>query len=103
MDQFEITTAINRPVEDVFAVFEEIDKYPDWNDSLTKTRKTSAGPLGVGTTVGFSGKLLGRAYESPAVFTEYVPNAKLASKSTSGPFYVEVTYSRSSRSTAAPS
>jgi uncharacterized protein YndB with AHSA1/START domain len=92
MNQFEITTEINRPVEDVFAAFEDVDKYSDWNDNLTQARKTSDGPLGVGSTAIFSGKLLGPGYDSPAVFTEYVRNEKLASKSTSGPFYVEITY-----------
>lgn len=92
MNEFEIATVINRPVEPVFAMVEDFDRYLDWNVHLSQARKTSEGPLGVGSTAVVVGKLLGRGYEAPTVFTEYVPNQKLASKTTSGPFYIEVTY-----------
>jgi ribosome-associated toxin RatA of RatAB toxin-antitoxin module len=92
MNEAEIVNVINRPVEDVFALLEDIDRYPDWNSNLTQVRKTSEGPLGVGSTMVFVGKLLGRSFESDVVCTEYVANETLATKTSAGPFYIEVEY-----------
>ncbi|MFZ0169007.1 MAG: SRPBCC family protein [Candidatus Dormiibacterota bacterium] len=83
---------INRPAEEVFAVLADLDRYPDWNNHLTQVRKTSDGPLGVGSTMIFAGKVLGRNFESDVVCTEYVANETLVNKTTAGPFYVEVRY-----------
>jgi hypothetical protein len=51
---------------------------------------TSNGPLGVGSTMVYVGRFLGRSYESPSVYTEFVANQRFASKTTSGPFHLEV-------------
>jgi uncharacterized protein YndB with AHSA1/START domain len=92
MNEAEIVNVINRPAEDVFAVLADLDRYPDWNSHLTQVRKTSDGPLGVGSTMLFVGKMLGRNFESDSVCTEYVANQTLATKTTAGPFYIEVGY-----------
>ena len=63
MEQFEIVTVINRPVEDVFTALQDFDKAPQWNPGLTEVRQTSDGPLGVGSTVVYIGRFLGRGYE----------------------------------------
>jgi len=91
MDEFEIVTIINRPIEDVFAAIVDLEKMPMWSTGLTEVRQTSPGPLGVGSTVVFIGKFLGRNFESPSEYTEYVANERVVSKSTSGPFHLEVT------------
>ncbi|MGB6771229.1 MAG: SRPBCC family protein [Candidatus Dormiibacterota bacterium] len=92
MNEAQIVNVINRPAEAVFAALADLDRYPDWNSHLTQVRKTSDGPLGVGSTMVFIGKLLGRNFESDAVCTEYVANETLANKTTAGPFYIEVGY-----------
>ena len=38
----------------------------------------------------FRGTFLGRAYESPAVCTALTENKQFATRSTSGPFYIEI-------------
>ena len=48
--------------------------------------KTSPGPIGVGTTARFVGKLLGRRIESESEVTEFEPNRKYSWQSKSGPF-----------------
>jgi len=90
MEQFEIVTVINRPVEDVFTALQDFDKAPQWNPGLTEVRQTSDGPLGVGSTVVYIGRFLGRGYESPSTYTEYVADRRLTSTTTSGPFHLEV-------------
>ncbi len=90
MNEFEIVTIINCPVEDVFGALQDFDKAPRWNPGLAEVRPTSDGPLGVGSTMVYVGKFLGHSYESPSHYTEYVANKRFVSKTTSGPFHLEV-------------
>jgi ribosome-associated toxin RatA of RatAB toxin-antitoxin module len=92
MNEFEIRTVINSPAEEVFAFLENFDQYPDWNGSLSLARKTSEGPLALGSTAALVGKLLGRRFETSVEVTEYETNHRFATKTTSGPFYLEVGY-----------
>ncbi len=41
---------IERPAEVVWDYFTDVGNDPDWNPSAIKSRKTSEGPLGVGST-----------------------------------------------------
>jgi carbon monoxide dehydrogenase subunit G len=41
---------IERPAEEVWDYFTDVANDPDWNPSAIKSRKTSEGPLGVGST-----------------------------------------------------
>ena len=90
MNEFEIVTVIDRPVEDVFHALQDFDKAPRWNPGLAEARLMSDGPVGIGSTVVYIGKFLGRSYESPSKYTEYVANKRLVSMTTSGPFHLEV-------------
>ena len=44
------TLAIRRPVDDVFAFLADFENIPTWNYAIAQTKKTSPGPVGVGTT-----------------------------------------------------
>jgi uncharacterized protein YndB with AHSA1/START domain len=90
MNEFELTITIDRPVDAVWAYFQDLGRYPEWNPGMTEARQTSPGPMQVGATTAFTGKLLGRTYESHAECTEYVPQERFTSKSTSGPFVLEI-------------
>lgn len=50
---------IERPAEVVWDYFTDVANDPDWNPSAIKARKTSAGPLGVGSTFHVVRKLSG--------------------------------------------
>jgi hypothetical protein len=50
MATFQNTVTIRRPVEDVFAFLADFENVPRWNKAILRTRKTSPGPVGVGTT-----------------------------------------------------
>jgi ribosome-associated toxin RatA of RatAB toxin-antitoxin module len=89
MDEFTIVTVIGRPVEEVFAVSEDVAKMPLWNPGMSEARITSDGPLQPGATLVFRGTFLGRAYETNAVCTACTENKQIATKSTAGPFYLE--------------
>ena len=86
MAKAEISTTIKRPVEDVFAVLSNPENSPKWSSSSLESKKTSPGPMGVGTTTRSVSKLLGRRIETESEVTEFEPNRKFAAKSKSGPF-----------------
>ena len=90
MNEFEITIVIERPVEDVFAVLTDLTKTPAWTPGLTEVRRDGGGPLQVGQAMTFVGSFLGRDYESAAAVTELVAGERFASKTTSGPFHLEI-------------
>jgi hypothetical protein len=90
MNEFEVVTVIGRPVEEVFAVVQDVTKTPRWNPGLLEVRRTSDGPLGVGATMIYVGTFLGRRYESLVACTGFAENKQLATATTGGPFYLEV-------------
>jgi carbon monoxide dehydrogenase subunit G len=90
MNEFDIVTVINRPADKVFAYLVDFEKASLWNPGLKEARKTSDGPLGVGSTILYVGKFLGRGIGSVVECTGFVANEKFATKSISGPFYLEV-------------
>lgn len=90
MNEFEVMTVIGRPVEEVFAVVQDVTRTPLWNPGLLEVRRTSEGPLGVGATMIYVGTFLGRRYESPVACTGFAENKQLATATTGGPFYLEV-------------
>lgn len=50
MIEFESTIRIQRAVSDVYSFVADQENNPKWNYYVTDVRKTSAGPLAVGTT-----------------------------------------------------
>ena len=95
MAKLEISTVINRPVEEVFAFLSNPENDPKWRSGI-EVKKTSEGPIGVGATYRTVVTALGRRIEGEIEFTEYEPNRGYAVKSKSGPFPVEngVTFER---------
>ncbi len=85
MIQNETTVTINRPVEEVFAYLAAIENNSQWQSSTLEAKKTSEGPVGVGTTGTVDAKFLGRRLEAGTEITEYEPNRKISFKMTSGP------------------
>jgi uncharacterized protein YndB with AHSA1/START domain len=92
MIKIETSIVINRPIEEVFAFVTDVEKLSQWSAELVEAKKTSEGPVGVGTT--FSGvvKMLGRRMENEHKVSEYEPNSKFAFKVTSGPAQMEIEY-----------
>jgi uncharacterized membrane protein len=86
MATLEISTVINRPLEEVFAFLSNPENGPKWSSGSSDVTITSAGPLGVGSAYRSARTFLGRRIESEIEVTEYEPNRSYATKSTSGPF-----------------
>jgi uncharacterized membrane protein len=90
MARAEISTMINRSVDVVFAEVSNFESYPKWSSGAHEIEKTSAGPIGVGTTWRGNGRFLGRRIDIEMEVTEFDPNRKYAWKSKSGPFPMQV-------------
>lgn len=89
MATLEISTVINRPVEEVFAFVSNPENSPKWSSLSREVTITSAGPIGVGTTYRSVVAFLGRRIEGETEITEYEPNRRFAEQSKSGPFPIE--------------
>jgi len=48
--EFENTIHVERPIDEVFAFLSDFENLPKWNYFVLRVVKTSAGPVGVGTT-----------------------------------------------------
>ena len=92
MARNEIKIVINRPIEEVFAFVSNSENLPRWRSTSLEVKKTSEGPLGVGST--FKGRFtfLGRQFDGNVVVTAHEPNRVFVSKMAEGPFPLETGY-----------
>lgn len=91
MIKVEHSLVIDRPVDEVFAFVANVEDNAQWQSGVLEVRKTSQGPLGVGTTGIEVRKVMGRRIEITFTVTEYEENRKFSFKTTSGPISFEGT------------
>ena len=83
MARFDVGTTIKRPVEDVFAVLSDFSNGSKWaSGAVEPAKRTSAGPIGVGTTWHGVGKVIGRQFDTDITCTEFEANRKVTIKFT---------------------
>jgi uncharacterized protein YndB with AHSA1/START domain len=82
MIKIERTITIHRSVEEVFRYLSDVGHGPQYISGQREAHKTSAGPMGIGTTFATTGKFLRRRATNEV--TEYEPYRRLAWKGTSG-------------------
>lgn len=79
MLRLEVTTLINRPVQDVWDFFIDLTNSPNWTRSGSELRQTSAGPLGVGATIESVRPMFGREIKSQTIaVTQYEPGHRIS-------------------------
>lgn len=86
MGKAEVSTTINRSVEDVFSVVSNFEHNATWSSATIEDKITSEGPIGVGSTARLVSTFLGRRVENDAVITEFEPNRRVTMETTTGPF-----------------
>lgn len=91
MATFENILTIDRSIADVFNYLAAFENVPRWNYAITETRKTSAGPVGVGTTYTQTRSLPQPATEGFEV-TEFQPTQRLRIRGQLGSFPAVVSY-----------
>lgn len=88
---FTNTVVIRRPPGEVFRFLAELENVPTWNYAITETRKTSQGPVGVGTTYRQVRSLPSRSEEALEI-TEFEPDRRLAIRGGLGPLRGTMSY-----------
>jgi carbon monoxide dehydrogenase subunit G len=78
---------IRRPIEEVFAFVSDLRHSVEWQSGVVEVRKTTEGPLGVGTQFAVVRKFMGKKMEASVEFVEYEPNTKVTFRSISGPTF----------------
>ena len=82
---------IRRPVEHVFSFAVNPENVPLWSAVPLEARKTSEGPVGLGTTASFVSTFLRRRIRADFEVTEFEANRRFCSTTTSAPFPVHNT------------
>lgn len=72
----EVSTTIQRPVEEVFAVISDASNDEKRISSTNETTQTSDGPIGEGTTWHSVSKFLGRRLEMDITYTVFEPTSR---------------------------
>jgi uncharacterized protein YndB with AHSA1/START domain len=88
----EAEIVINCPVEVVFAAITDIASLPKWQPSITDSRQTTPGPVGVGTRGINARTVMGQRVETTFEVTAFIPNQTLAVRSLTGPVSYELRY-----------
>lgn len=92
MIRAEWSGTVDRPIEEVFAYIGDQTNTPAWQAGLIEVRRTTEGPIGVGTKHTFVRTFMRRRMEADNEYVAYEPNKRIAFKTTSGPVRVEASY-----------
>ncbi|MDA1359521.1 SRPBCC family protein [Glycomyces luteolus] len=89
--QFANTITIDRRPAEVFAYLADLENIPRWNYAIGETRKTSDGPVGVGSQYAQVRTIPAHAEEALEI-TGFEPDTRLSIQGVLGPFHGEITY-----------
>jgi uncharacterized protein YndB with AHSA1/START domain len=76
MAEFRKALIVNTTPERAFEYLVDVARHPEWASNPLEIKKTSEGPIAVGTTFHSVGKLLG-THEGEVKIIELVPNEKI--------------------------
>jgi carbon monoxide dehydrogenase subunit G len=93
MINIDLSTLVDKPIEDVFAFIGNLNNMPKWNITVRRVEQITPGDMGVGTKFKSVGKMLGRSIEGEMQITAYEPDTKLGVQMNAGPALVNMTIS----------
>ncbi len=88
----EKSITIDRPPSEIFAYVSDQTNAPRWQRGLHEVRRTSEGPIGVGTRHSFVRTLMGRRMEGTNEYTRYEPDRLVSFHASSGGWPLEASY-----------
>jgi hypothetical protein len=91
MATFQNTVTIRRAIDDVFAFLADFENVPTWNYAIVETKKTSPGPVGVGTTYRQIRSIPDTSEEGFEV-TAFEPTSRLEVHGNIGHFIATISY-----------
>ena len=83
---------IRQPRSRVYAFVSDHEHLPAWMAGVSRARRESTGPIGVGTRYRVVGRMLGRRVESTYELTAYEPETMFSGRLVSPLFELEDTY-----------
>jgi uncharacterized protein YndB with AHSA1/START domain len=86
------SVTINRPVEEVFAYVTDTSNDPAWHTDILEARRTSEGPVGIGTTWHLRFKPAMGVSEGETEVVAFEPNRKEVQQGVMGPMQPTLTY-----------
>ena len=89
--KFTNTVTIDRPLAEVFAFLAQLENLPRWNYAISAARKTTPGPVGIGSKYALVRTLPMRCAETLEI-TEYEPVRTLSINGGLGPLRGRATY-----------
>jgi uncharacterized protein YndB with AHSA1/START domain len=92
MTEFTNVVVIERPPADVFGFLADLENIPRWNYAISETRKTSTGPVGVGSTYAQTREVPSHGQEE-LVVVAYEPNTRLIIEGTLAGLPAKIEYS----------
>jgi hypothetical protein len=92
MIQRPVVVAINRPRAVVFAFVASVEAAPQWQAEMTEVQRTTAAPLGVGTTYQVQRRHLGVWLAASPAITAYEPHTTLVVACRVGPVQIQERY-----------
>lgn len=81
----ERTVVIDRPIQQVFAYVTDQTKTPSWQAGLLEVRRTTSGPIGVGTKHTIVRSFMGRRMQAETEYVAYETDKLVTFRTTSGP------------------
>lgn len=81
---------IRRPADQVFAFVSDVENDIKWRGGIVSIRRSTPGPIGVGTRSAETLAVLGRTLETENEVHEFVPGQRMASRTVKGPTPVQV-------------
>jgi len=91
MINFELSTLVDRPIEEIFTFISNPLNTPKWQAMIASIEQVTPGPIGVGTQYNVHASLMGRAIDGLLEITSYEPPTKFGFTNKAGPMQVAVT------------
>jgi carbon monoxide dehydrogenase subunit G len=91
MINFEISTLIDRPVQDVFTFISNPLNLPKWQAMIAGIEQVTPGAVGVGSKYKVSAEMMGRKIDGVMEVVEYQPSTRFGFVNNAGPLLVTVT------------
>lgn len=89
MEELHLVTHVERPVEDVFDFVVQPENLPRYSSMVVAARRTSPGPIRLGSTATLGCRVLGHRFEMTGRVTEFEPCRRFATETMAGPFQLE--------------
>lgn len=91
MINFELSTLVDRPIEDIFTFLSNPLNTPKWQAMVASIEQVTPDPIGIGSKYNVHAALMGRTIDGLLEITSYEPPTKFGFTNKAGPMEVAVT------------